>query len=102
LGRTNSQIINSVNLLKETDIARNLFTLKRNDEFITENADDHCNLVLEEANKLSQDLLEREIAETETHKEIPFTPKKTTRACKKKYKEAKVPCRHSKRLKDKF
>jgi hypothetical protein len=70
LGRTNSQIIHSVNLFKEMDVARNLFTLKRNDEFLSENKDDHCSVLLEEANKLSQDLLDEENAETETRKEI--------------------------------
>jgi type I site-specific restriction-modification system R (restriction) subunit len=101
LGRTNSQVINSVHLLKETDTAHNLFTLKRNKESLSENMDDLCSSVLEESNKLSQDLLDEELAETENHKEISVTPKKPIQACKKKNKEVKVLCRRSTRLKNK-
>jgi hypothetical protein len=70
LGRTNSQIIQSIDLLKETDLDRTLFTLKRKEEKANEPLDDSSSLVLEEANNLSKDLLEEEIFENENHKDI--------------------------------
>jgi hypothetical protein len=76
--------LKSVQLLKETDIQRNLFTLKRKDEKLDEFVDDHCSLLLENATKLSQDLLEEELLETEPHKEITVQLKKPTRKYKKR------------------
>jgi hypothetical protein len=101
LGRTSSQVLQSVKLLKETNIQRNLFTLKRKDENLAEVVDDHCSLLLENANKLSQDLLEEEFLDTETHKEITVPFKKPTRKYKKKVKEVITTCRRSIRLKNK-
>jgi hypothetical protein len=101
LGRTNSQVLQSVQLLKETDIQRNLFILKRKDEKLDDIVDDHCSLLLENATKLSQDLLEEELLETETHKEITVPLKKPTRKYKKKVKEVITTCRRSTRLKNK-
>jgi hypothetical protein len=102
LGRTNSQIIQSIDLLKETDLDRTLFTLKRKEEKANEPLDDSSSLVLEEANNLSKDLLVEEMFENENHKDISVKPQKATRAYKKKVKEVKIPCRRSKRLKDKI
>jgi hypothetical protein len=68
---------------------------------VFENTDDLCSSVLDEANKLSQDLLDEELAKTENHMEILVTPKKPIRACKKKNKEVRVPCRRTKSLKNK-
>jgi hypothetical protein len=56
-------------VLKETDVARTLSTLKRNEEQTLANKDDHGSLVLDEANKLSVDLLEEEGKDLEDHKD---------------------------------
>jgi hypothetical protein len=47
-------------MLKEIDVAHTLFNLKRNEEQILANQDDHGSLVLDDANKLSVDLFEEE------------------------------------------
>jgi hypothetical protein len=101
LGRTSCQVLQSIQLLKETDIQRNLFTLKRKDEKVDEFVDDHCSLILQNATNLSQDLLEEELLETEIHKETTVPLKKPTRKYKKKVKEVTTTCRRCTRLKNK-
>jgi hypothetical protein len=101
LGSSSSQIDQSVHIFKETDVARTLFTLKRNEEQTLANKDDHGSLVLDEANKLSVDLLEEEGKDLEDHKDPSIPPKKSTRSFRKKPKEVKLPTRRSKRLKEK-
>jgi hypothetical protein len=75
----------SVDILKETDLVRTLFTLKRNEEQILASSDDHGNFVLGEASKLSADLLEEERSEIVDHKDPSFTLKtKGSRIAQKK------------------
>jgi hypothetical protein len=101
LGRTKSQILDSVNLLKDIDLERTLITLKRKEEKDFASADDNSSFVIEEVNNLSKDLLEEEFSGIENHKDLSIQTKRPTWIQKKKAKEVKIPCRHRKILKDK-
>jgi hypothetical protein len=83
LGSSSSQIKNSVDILKETDISRTLFTLKRNEEQTLASSDDHGSFVLDEASKLSEDLLEEEGNKIVDHKDLPVLLKNELENCKK-------------------
>uniref|UniRef100_A0ACD5Y7J2 Uncharacterized protein n=1 Tax=Avena sativa TaxID=4498 RepID=A0ACD5Y7J2_AVESA len=70
LGSSPSQIIQSVNLLKDNDLERTLITLKRNEEKArTEDSSGHS-LVLAKAVSLSGDLQEEEQQGSEDHKDF--------------------------------
>jgi hypothetical protein len=98
LGKNSSQVMHSIDLLKETDIARNLFILKRNEDKDLCSMDDNGSLALDEATILSQDLIEEEMIEAEIHKELSNKAKSKVKLTRKKTKEVKLPCRRSKRL----
>jgi polyhydroxyalkanoate synthesis regulator phasin len=60
--------------------------------------DDNGSLALDEATKLSQDLIEEETIDAEIHKELSNKTKIKAKSTRKKTKEVKLPCRRSKRL----
>jgi hypothetical protein len=97
LGKNSSQVMHSIDLLKETDIARNLF-LKQNEVKELCSMDDNDSLVLDEATILSQDLIEEEKIDVEIHKELSNKAKSKVKSTRKKTKEVKLPCRQNKRL----
>jgi hypothetical protein len=101
LGRTKSQILDSVNLLKDIDLEHTLITLKQKEEKDFSSADYNSSFVIEEVNNLSKDLLEEEFSGIENHKDLSIQTRRPTRIHKKKAKKVKIPCRRSKRLKDK-
>jgi hypothetical protein len=95
LGDSNNEVIESITLLKETDVARTLFVLKRNEE----KNDFHITNLIDEADKLCDDILEENNEPTEVHKEPLVLPKKPVKVIKRKPNEVKAPTRHSTRLK---
>jgi hypothetical protein len=92
-------VIESIRLLKDTDVARTLFVLKRNEENNKEKNDFHITNLIDEADKLCDDILEENNEPTEVHKEPLVLPKKSVKVIKRKPKEVKAPTRHSTRLK---
>jgi hypothetical protein len=99
LGVSNNEVIESITLLKDTDVARTLFVLKRNEEKNKEKNDFHITNLIDEADKLCDDILEENNGPAEVHKEPLVLPKKPVKVIKRKPKEVKAPTRHSTRLK---
>jgi hypothetical protein len=102
LGNSNGQISESIKLLKETDVARTLFMLKRKEENLSEKEEFHITNLIDEADKLCDDLAEENDFLTEDHKETLIFPKKPVKINKRKPKEVKVATRHSARLRKKL
>ena len=98
LGGSPSQVHDSINHIKDVDLHRTLIMLKRNK--MNAKQDDPGSLVLNNAYKHSEDLLQEELVDTEVHKEPLVNIVVPSRASKKKGKESSVP-RRSSRLKKK-
>ena len=94
-----SQIESSVNLLKDLDVDRTLFMLKRKEAAVDEDGESEGSLVLNRANKLAEDLFEEENTTLVGIKEPTVLSSKSTRARRKKVSVEGSTIRRSARLK---
>jgi hypothetical protein len=86
LGQSPSQIIDSVDLLKEIDLQRTLVMLKKSEEKSRQDTDNQNSLVIHKAIVLSEDLQVEEQQETEGHKDqvLPVAMHKKKKVTKKR------------------
>ena len=83
LGKSPSQIESSVQLLKDLDLERTIFMLKRKEAIIDIEKDDNGSLVLNEPNKLAVDLIDEEAKDATDHKDPPVKLARTRARNKK-------------------
>jgi ATP-dependent protease Clp ATPase subunit len=65
-----SKIQKSIKTLKDNDISRTLFMLQRNEENCNNMLEGNSSFIVEEANKLCDDLLHEDEDETTDHKDL--------------------------------
>ena len=104
LGKSPSQIENSVDLLKDVDLNRTLIMLKKKDALLSTIDNDAESLVLNQAISLAGDLLDEEAIAAADHKDPPVKVKdaRFSRVRKKKVVGDVSTVRRSARLKKNF
>jgi hypothetical protein len=99
LGNSPSKVLESINKLKGDDLARSLIILERNVVNGNNMLEDSTSFIVQEANKLCEDLLHEEGDEAADHKDLSNRLIKTKRVYRNRNFESAGTRRRSERLK---